>query len=121
MQEQIIGDEYGMDILNDLEGNFVHASFRKKLSMRAGETDKAITFFEEELWNLAISLSKVFRHIGNIDIDFIKENDTDKIFIIDINPSLEEVIHLLIYQVITILNLLLNGTKKGFSIKKFNL
>ena len=120
LQEQIIGDEYGMDILNDLEVNFVHSSFRKKLSMRAGETDKAITFFEEELWNLAISLSKTFRHIGNIDIDFIKENDTDKIFIIDINPRFGggyPFTHLSGYNYIeSIINMIL---KKDFSIKKF--
>ena len=85
LQLFIEGEEFGMDILNDLEGNFVHASFRKKDSMRAGETDKATTFFNQEFWELAISLSKLFKHIGIIDIDLIKENDTGR-FIIDINP-----------------------------------
>ena len=86
LQLFIEGEEFGMDILNDLEGNFVHASFRKKDSIRSGETDKATTFFNQEFWELAISLSRLFKHIGSIDIDFIKETDTGEIFIIDINP-----------------------------------
>ena len=30
-----------MDILNDFDGNFLHCLARKKISMRAGDTDKA--------------------------------------------------------------------------------
>ena len=29
--------EYGMDILNDLKGNFIHCTVRKKISIRAGD------------------------------------------------------------------------------------
>ena len=86
LQLFIEGDEFGMDILNDLNGNFVHASFRRKNSMRSGETDQATTFFDKDFWELAIYLSKLFKHVGNIDIDLIKEYCTDRIYIIDVNP-----------------------------------
>ena len=34
-------EEYGIDILNDLNGNYVHSCCRKKILMRSGDTDKA--------------------------------------------------------------------------------
>ena len=40
-QKYLNFQEYGMDILNDLSGNFLHFLVRKKISMRAGDTDKA--------------------------------------------------------------------------------
>ena len=30
-----------MDILNDLKGNFLHTTVKKKLAMRSGDTDRA--------------------------------------------------------------------------------
>jgi beta-glucanase (GH16 family) len=36
------GQEYGLDIFNDLEVKSGGFALRKKLSMRAGETDRAI-------------------------------------------------------------------------------
>ena len=41
LQKYIKGKEYGMDILNDLNGNYLHSFTREKLLMRNGETDKA--------------------------------------------------------------------------------
>lgn len=85
IQKLVEGKEYGMDILNDYEGNYVHSCVREKLAMRAGETDKARTFESEELINLAKQISAVFRHVGNMDIDFIK-TETGEIYFIDFNP-----------------------------------
>ena len=38
-QEKITGTEFGLDILNDFKGNFVSYCLKKKIEMRAGETD----------------------------------------------------------------------------------
>ncbi len=87
VQIKIEGDEYGIDILNDLSGNFLHAAFRKKIAMRSGETDKAEVIFDENLWHFAQKLSKTTKHIGNLDIDIITPTLTEEdIYIIDINP-----------------------------------
>ncbi len=85
IQEYISGQEYGMDILNDLDGNFLHSCVKKKLGMRAGETDKAETFFSRkyELW--ARRISAATRHIGNMDVDFIETVDGE-VYFIDFNP-----------------------------------
>lgn len=85
LQEFINGREVGMDIFNDYNGNFIHACFREKILMRAGETDKAKSFDSQVFMTLAKSISETFRHIGNMDIDFI-ETESGEIFFIDFNP-----------------------------------
>jgi carbamoyl-phosphate synthase large subunit len=85
IQELVEGKEYGMDIMNDYHGNYLHSCVREKLAMRAGETDKARTFESEKLINLAKRVSAVFKHVGNMDIDFL-QNDKGEIYFIDFNP-----------------------------------
>ncbi len=84
-QEYIDGVEIGMDVFNDLEGNFLHAAFREKLLMRAGETDKARSVYLPELEQLARNISAVFKHVGNMDADIIRDK-SGKLFCIDFNP-----------------------------------
>ena len=48
IQEKIDGAEYGIDILNDFEGNHYGSFVRKKMAMRSGETDKAISVINSE-------------------------------------------------------------------------
>ena len=43
IQEKLDGVEYGMDILNDFNGHYIDTFSREKLSMRSGETDKAMS------------------------------------------------------------------------------
>lgn len=85
VQEIIRGQEYGIDILNDLEGNFVHACVKRKISMRSGETDKAEVVYRNDLYDYAKKLSHLYKHIGNMDVDVIVD-ENNKIWCIDINP-----------------------------------
>ena len=85
LQRFIDGKEYGMDILNDLNGNYLHSFTREKLLMRNGETDKAKAVFSNKFSDLAKEISQKFRHVGNIDIDFI-EDIHGEIYFIDFNP-----------------------------------
>ena len=41
IQQKISGEEYGLDVINNLCGEQVTVVVKKKLAMRAGETDKA--------------------------------------------------------------------------------
>lgn len=84
IQEFISGDEYGVDIINDLKGNNVASIIKKKLAMRAGETDSAITIFDENIKSIVRNLGNKIAHIGMLDADLIKRDD--EIFIIDLNP-----------------------------------
>lgn len=75
-QEKVTGTEYGIDVLNDFEGNYVGTFAKKKLSMRAGETDKAKTVIIPEIEEIGRTISKHLRHIGNLDCDVLERNGT---------------------------------------------
>lgn len=85
LQQFIDGQEYGIDILNDLNGNFLHCCVKKKILMRSGETDKAEIINNEKYVAYAKKISKSFRHVGNLDVDFIEERNGN-IYFIDFNP-----------------------------------
>lgn len=84
IQEFIKGQEYGIDVLNDFDGNPIRCVIKKKIAMRSGETDKALTIKDELILQQSLILSKTLKHIGNLDFDIIKKDD--KVFVIDLNP-----------------------------------
>lgn len=75
IQEKLLGDEYGMDIFNDLEGNLLSIVSKKKLAMRAGETDSAIIVENDNLLYIGKKLSNISKHIGNLDVDIFVSNN----------------------------------------------
>src|SRR5690606_16425292 len=58
IQEMISGEEYGLDIINNLKGEYVTTFTKRKLSMRAGETDKARTVHNTHLMELGEKLGR---------------------------------------------------------------
>lgn len=85
LQQAISGREYGIDILNDLDGGFVAACVKRKLAMRAGETDRAEIIEDARLQDLAKRISAAFRHRGNLDVDVL-EDAQGQLYCIDFNP-----------------------------------
>jgi len=69
IQEALDGVECGMDILNNLSGQFQGTVARQKISMRAGETDRAITLNDESLRKIGRDIGEKLHHIGNVDCD----------------------------------------------------
>lgn len=84
IQEFLEGTEYGVDIFNTYEGDPVRCAVKKKISMRSGETDKALTVEDEEIFSCAYRLGKCLGHVGNLDFDLLKAKG--KLYIIDMNP-----------------------------------
>lgn len=75
IQQKIAGKEYGLDILNDLNGNYVTTIAKQKLEMRAGETDIAQYVENTPFLDASIAISQSLKHIGNLDVDcFITES-----------------------------------------------
>ena len=75
IQEMLGGEEYGLDIINDLEGNFQNTIIRKKIAMRSGETDIAEIVENNTIYNMSVTLSEKLGHIANLDCDiFLKDN-----------------------------------------------
>ena len=80
-QEMLPGQEYGVDIINDLEGNFQNAVVKKKMAMRSGETDIAETVDEPLIYSETKRLGQLTHHIGNMDCD---------VFMVDGKPYILE-------------------------------
>lgn len=84
IQEKILGTEYGMDVLNNFNGEYVGTFAREKLSMRSGETDKAKSVIKKELTNIGEKLSLALKHVGDLDCDVFIKNS--KVYILELNP-----------------------------------
>ena len=82
-QEYIHGEEYGVDVINDLSGNHVVSIVKKKMSMRAGETDAACVIKDVEIEAISKKISDVLRHIGNLDVDILVSKSG--IFVLEMN------------------------------------
>ncbi|MCL5129736.1 ATP-grasp domain-containing protein [Algibacter sp. L4_22] len=84
IQEKVGGKEFGMDILNDFDGNYYGSFIREKLSMRCGETDKAKSIISTEISKIGEVVSENLRHIGTLDCDVFV--DGNKIYVLEFNP-----------------------------------
>lgn len=80
-QECLQGQEYGADIICDLEGNYRNAIIKKKIAMRAGETDIAELVDEPAIHAEVERLGKLTGHIANMDCD---------VFLVDGKPYILE-------------------------------
>jgi carbamoyl-phosphate synthase large subunit len=85
LQPYVDGDEFGLDILNALDGAFVAVCVKRKLLMRAGETDKAEVVRDEEVEELGRRISRALRHVGNLDCDVVRAAD-GRLYCLDLNP-----------------------------------
>lgn len=83
IQEFLNGQEIGADVYIDLiSGEVVSIFTNKKILMRAGETDKSVSFKDEKLFELVEKFVKESGFRGQIDIF-----DVDgEYYISEINP-----------------------------------
>lgn len=85
IQEKLTGKEFGLDVMNDLEGNNVAVSVKQKLAMRAGETDKASTVDLPEVRKMGGIIGRNLKHIGNLDVDIMQRVNGDYC-VLELNP-----------------------------------
>ncbi len=84
IQEKLDGKEFGVDVVNDLQGQYRTVFIRHKIAMRAGETDKAETVADLALTEIGRRIGENLRHIGNLDCDlFVTESG---IRLLEMNP-----------------------------------
>jgi carbamoyl-phosphate synthase large subunit len=85
IQEFLDGQEIGADVYIDLiSGEVVSIFTKKKIKMRAGETDKAVSFKDIELFALIEKFVNEAGYRGQIDIDIFEINGT--YYISEVNP-----------------------------------
>ena len=85
IQEKLTGNEFGLDVMNDLDGNNVAVSVKQKLAMRAGETDKAVTVDLPEVREMGKKIGEALGHIGNLDVDIMQRAD-GAYCVLELNP-----------------------------------
>lgn len=84
IQEKIEGQEYGLDIIDDLDCRYQGTIPKRKGAMRSGETDFAETVDNEELKGLGEKISRLLKHRGNLDMDVFEAGG--KYYILEMNP-----------------------------------
>lgn len=84
VQGYLHGEEFGLDIMNDLEGRYVATAAKRKLSMRAGETDRAITVTDAGLEALGARIGQALGHVGVLDCDVMVV--AGRPYVLDLNP-----------------------------------
>lgn len=84
IQEKILGEEYGLDVINDLNGNYVASIAKQKLAMRAGETDKAVTKISDQLFSLGEIIGSNLKHIAILDVDVFYYKGS--LYVLEMNP-----------------------------------
>jgi carbamoyl-phosphate synthase large subunit len=85
IQELMDGQEIGVDCYIDLiSGEVVSIFTKKKLVMRAGETDKAISFADDELFRQVEKFVTENGFRGQIDIDIFEING--EYYFSEVNP-----------------------------------
>lgn len=85
VQELVEGEEFGLDVVCSFEGEYQAVLARKKLKMRAGETDRAVTVSSEPFDMFGRDLANALSLRGLTDVDVIVRSD-GKPVVIDINP-----------------------------------
>jgi len=84
IQEFIAGDEYGYDLFGDFEFRPISVFCKKKLEMRAGETDKAVSTDNKELIELGLKILQNLQLFGPMDVDVMISPDGPKL--LELNP-----------------------------------
>ena len=85
IQAYLQGEEIGADVYIDMISGKVVSIFTKiKLAMRAGETDKAISFKDPALFALITAFAEKSGYRGQIDIDLFRMGD--RYTISEVNP-----------------------------------
>lgn len=85
IQEFLNGQEIGADVYIDMvSGEVVSIFTKQKLKMRAGETDKAVSFKDEKLFALIERFVKEAGFNGQIDMDIFEIDG--EYYISEVNP-----------------------------------
>lgn len=82
-QEIMDGEEYGLDVLNDLNGKYIETFAKQKVTMRSGETDLGRTASNIPFTDATKKIASASGHEGILSVDCFK-NDSG-IFIIEMN------------------------------------
>ena len=84
VQEMLVGVEYGLDVICDLDGRFHTCLIERKLRMRSGETDAAEIVDDQSLFDLGRRIAEIARTPGVLDADVIVKDGVPHL--LEMNP-----------------------------------
>lgn len=84
IQELLGGPEYGVDVLYGRDARHIGFTAKRKLAMRAGETDKAVTVDPDKFRNAVEAIARNLPHRGNLDCDFLERDGM--VYLLEMNP-----------------------------------
>ena len=84
IQEFVDGDEYGYDLFSDFDYRPISVFCKKKIKMRAGETDQAISTDNPQLIELGLKIARNLQIFGPTDVDVLISPQGPKL--LEINP-----------------------------------
>jgi len=84
MQEKLNGQEYGLDVFNDLQGNYVTTIPKTKTEMRTGYTSLSCVHSSAPFEYTGKTISQNLKHISNIGVDCFLTESGD-VIVIEIN------------------------------------
>lgn len=85
IQEFMTGQEIGADVYIDpVSGRVIEIFTKKKLLMRAGETDKSVSFKDAKLFDFIVNFVTKAGYRWNIDIDIFEKDG--EYYISEVNP-----------------------------------
>lgn len=86
IQSKLDGVEFGLDIINDLSGRYVCTLVKRKLRMRAGQTDRAVSVRDARLESIGRVIGSALGHVGLLDCDVIDTGAQAQV--LDLNPRI---------------------------------
>ncbi|MBY8082157.1 ATP-grasp domain-containing protein [Vibrio fluvialis] len=69
IQEFLVGKEFGIDVVNDLQHQYVNCFVKQKVRMRAGETDLGLTVNNGRFETISKNLANSIKHKGILSVD----------------------------------------------------
>ena len=86
-QKYIIGDEYTVDVLVHPNGEITAIVPKKRLEVRNGQAVKSMTVDNPELIEFVKNIIKIFNITCTANVQVIKEKETNKLYLIEINAK----------------------------------
>jgi len=84
IQPKLSGEEFGLNVVSDLNSKYTTCLVLRKNEMRSGETFSATTIYDKELTDMGKSISAMTHHKGVFDVDVMQQDG--KYFLLEINP-----------------------------------
>jgi carbamoyl-phosphate synthase large subunit len=84
IQQFAPGEEYGFDLFCDRDFKPISVFCKRKIAMRAGETDKAVSVNDKKLIDLGVKIARAFPFLGPADVDVKMLKGTP--VLLEINP-----------------------------------